>query len=155
MRFVHLKAQVAVQEVRERAEKLISDFLAFCRRIGGRPHRYHYEASCHIPKNSAVDILGFRSSTIPSEEPYAMLEIHARTARTREPQMFRVEAEQVSIWAPSPIDLERLEFNVSKKEKATHEGLRISTENKALLVTFKPMDKEGKWIDLKVLQLVE
>lgn len=153
MKFVHLKAQVAILE--EKAEELVKSFLAFCRRIGGRPHRYHYEASCYIPKNSAVDILGFRSSTIPGEEPYAMLEIHARTARTREPQMFRVEAEQVSIWAPSPIDLERLEFNVSKKEKVTHEGLRISTENKALMITFKPMDREGKWVDLKVLQLVE
>ena len=79
MKFVHLRTQVAVQEVKERAEKLINEFLAFCRRIGGRPHRYHYEATCYIPKNSAVDILGFRSSTIPSEEPYAMLEIHART----------------------------------------------------------------------------
>jgi len=83
-----------------------------------------------------------------------MLEIYARTSRTREREMFRVEADKISIWSPSPIDLERLEFSVSKEEKAIVEGLRISTENEALMLTFKPVDREGKWVDLKILQLI-
>jgi len=155
MRFVHLRTQVAVQEVKERAEKIINDFLAFCRRIGGRPRRYHYEASCIIPKGSSIDMLGFRATTIHGEEPYAMFEIHVRTPRTREPKMFRVETDRVSIWVPSPIDIDRLEFDVSKKEKVIHEGLRIGTENKPLEITLKPMDKEGRWIYTKIIQLVE
>ena len=155
MRSTHLKAQAVVQEVKGRAEELIESFLAFCRRIGGRAHRYGHVATCYIPKRSAVDILGFRSTTIHGEEPYAMLVIHARTPRTREPEMFRAETDKISMWTPSPVDLERLEFEVSKEEKATHEGLRISTVNKPLEITFTPMDREGKWLYLKVLQLVE
>ena len=143
------------KSTKEKAEELINRFLLFCRSVGGKTHRFHNEATCFIPKNSAVDILGFRSTTVLGEEPYAMLEIYAKTPRTREPKMFRAETEKVSIWAPSPIDLKTLDFNVSKEEKAIVEGLRIRTENKALEITFKPMDKEGKWLYVKIIELVE
>jgi len=58
MKFVHLKAQVAIQEVKNKAREVIDKFVILCRKVGGRvaveETEVSYWAMCVLPRRAYV-----------------------------------------------------------------------------------------------------
>lgn len=58
MKFIHLKAQIAVQEVKSKAREVVDRFVALCRKVGGRATveetEVSYWATCVLPRRAYV-----------------------------------------------------------------------------------------------------
>ena len=61
MKFIHLKAQIAVQEVKSKAREVIDRFIALCKKAGGRAETREYElvyrATCIMPRKAYTYVL--------------------------------------------------------------------------------------------------
>lgn len=132
-----------------RAEELLKRFHYFCVRAGGRPERGRGEVSCIFPASASIEVSGARGSLMPTGEAYAVLQVHARRPEHR-PMLFSAETEKISIWGTGEVTTSTLEFNISKEVKPLSEGLRLSIRGRPIKITFKPVDAEGKWLQVRI-----
>ncbi len=58
MKFIHLKAQIVIQEAESKARRIINEIAEFCRKVGGNFHfketPVSYIASCMLPTKTHI-----------------------------------------------------------------------------------------------------